>query len=82
MLEGGNKQLSGFFERHELSQQHNLDHVTMTNRYQTNAAKFYKKNLSHHVLRVMDAGRYMGRDAFRKSRQKKKRRSVAKTPTT
>lgn len=77
MLEGGNKQLGGFFQRHGLSPEDpdSKDDVT-TSRYRTNAAKFYKKNLSSHATHVKDAGLYKGRDQFRKnSPQKKKRRS-------
>ena len=70
MLEGGNKQLGDFFNRHELSSSDD----TSFNRYKTNAAKFYKKNLSLHVSQVMKSGTYKGRETFRKSPQKSKRR--------
>ncbi len=60
MLEGGNKQLQGFFERHML---------TTSNRdtYRTNAAKFYKRNLALHVLKVGKSGVYEGRETYRKA---------------
>ena len=83
MLEGGNKQLGDFFQRHGLSPQDSDPassqdgHMNATNRYRTNAAKFYKKNLSLHATNVRDQGLYKGRDQFRKnSPQKKKRRIV------
>ncbi len=91
MLEGGNKQLADFFERHGLSspivnttpsnnaKESNMNFnttnsISSSNRYKTNAAKFYKTNLSHHVMKVIESGLYKGRDTFRKSPQKKKRR--------
>jgi hypothetical protein len=79
MLEGGNKQLEDFFQRHGLSIAGGKSHhdIASINRYKTNAAKFYKKNLSLHVLQVGDAGMYKGRDTFRKSPQKKKRQASA-----
>ena len=79
MLEGGNKQLEDFFQRHGLSIAGGKSHhdIASINRYKTNAAKFYKKNLSLHVLQVGDAGIYKGRDTFRKSPQKKKRQASA-----
>ena len=69
MLEGGNKQLGDFFGRHELSPSTNLsrqDNSTIVrNRYRTNAAKFYKKNLASHSSNVRNKGMYCGRDAYR-----------------
>jgi len=74
MLEGGNKQLGDFFQRHGLSSDDPIinaqENVTM-DRYRTNAAKFYKKNLSIHAAKVRDAGLYKGRDQFRKNSPKK-----------
>lgn len=40
-------------------------------RYQTNAALFYKKNLSDHVDRVEQSGEYKGRDHSRKTKKNK-----------
>jgi len=77
MLEGGNKQLADFFQRHGLSPDGGQAQAQTHDRYRTNAAKFYKKNLSLHAAHVRDAGMYKGRDQFRKnSPQKKKRRIV------
>ena len=77
MLEGGNKQLGDFFQRHGLSPTGSCNDVASMNRYKTNAAKFYKKNLCHHVSRVTESGIYKGRETFRKSPQKAKRRCVS-----
>jgi len=73
MLEGGNKQLGDFFARHALSTNSN-DEITV-NRYKTNAAKFYKKNLCIHVSKVSDAGVYMGRELSRQPQQKRRRKN-------
>lgn len=72
MLEGGNKQLHDFFTRHELSASSNLSTQEncniIRNRYRTNAAKFYKKNLALHSSTVRNQGIYCGRDAYRPRR--------------
>jgi len=47
----------------------------IVDRYQTNAALFYKKNLSDHVDRVEKSGEYKGRDHSRKKNQKNKNSS-------
>ena len=60
MLEGGNKQLGDFFERHMLK-------VSNGDTYRTNAAKFYKQNLFAHVLTVGKSGEYLGRRSYRTS---------------
>ena len=88
MLEGGNKQLGDFFDRHGLSQTSTSspsssssppqnksanDVTSIDNRYKTNAAKFYKKNLTDHVMKVIDSGVYKGRDTFRSPKKKKRR---------
>lgn len=75
MLEGGNKQLGDFFARHGLSEDDSKDKV-LANRYKTNAAKFYKKNLSIHVSRVSDAGLYMGREMSRQPQKRRKNISI------
>lgn len=77
MLEGGNKQLGDFFIRHGLPPTtESSDNVTPINRYKTNAAKFYKKNLSIHASQVRDNGAYKGRETSRQSPKKAKRRYV------
>ncbi len=71
MLEGGNKQLGDFFDRHDLPpslEPHTINghNSPVINRYKTNAAKFYKKNLSLHVEQVKNSGIYQGREMSRK----------------
>jgi len=70
MLEGGNKQMSDFFSRHLLLP----GRVLLTNEelseqaerlYRTNAALFYRKNLSKHVQKIRDSGDYKGRESYR-----------------
>lgn len=58
MLEGGNHQMKGFFERHDLGS----DSALSSKRYQTKAAHFYKVNLQKHVRRVSELGAYQGRE--------------------
>mmetsp|Transcript_20215 Transcript_20215/g.30340 ORF Transcript_20215/g.30340 Transcript_20215/m.30340 type:complete len:163 (+) Transcript_20215:525-1013(+) len=69
MLEGGNVQLNEFYSRHALSPSSSLseedNRCVIKNRYRTNAAKFYRKNLAHHVLRIEKEGKYKGREAYR-----------------
>lgn len=76
MLEGGNKQINDFFSRHELCPSSNLSRdencTLVKNRYRTNAAKFYKKNLALHCSNVGNQGMYCGRDAYRPSRRQDK----------
>lgn len=83
MLEGGNKQLGDFFDRHDLPSQigclsnSSSNNNGPINRYKTNAAKFYKKNLSLHVTQVKQSGVYQGREISRKAspqKQPEKRR--------
>jgi hypothetical protein len=64
MLEGGNQQLSNFFTRHALPAPGGSDcRITNTgkDRYKTNAALFYRRNLNVHVETVKEAGAYSGR---------------------
>ena len=61
MLEGGNKQLGAFFERHQLSSKNKNTMDT----YRTNAAKFYKRNLLLHASKVENSGVYKGRETYR-----------------
>jgi len=67
MLEGGNGQLKGFFDRHQLG--NSSDPSLFSKRYHTKAAKFYRINLSKHVENVSDLGPYQGREASRGRRQ-------------
>jgi len=80
MLEGGNVQLSQFFQRHSLgpvqnaklpppnfswrSSRTNNDDMMVT-RYKTKAAKFYRDNLTKHIERVKINGEYKGREVSR-----------------
>lgn len=64
MLEGGNKQLNDFFDRHGLSSSSIEGEVV--GRYETNASKFYRKNLTVHVDHVAESGEYKGRDWSRR----------------
>lgn len=74
MLEGGNKQLNDFFNRHELN-----NNLLLTNRYRTNAAKFYRENLHDHVLNVVKGGEYKGRNCYRKQASSTKKTKSRKT---
>ena len=75
MLEGGNQQLDGFFSRHSLTPSPELsfgeNNAIVLNRYKTNAAKFYRNNLSSHVSKIMKKGIYVGREAYRNKKSKK-----------
>ena len=82
MLEGGNEQLTRFFERHSLSPSSNgadvlwgapndADGGMVGRRYRTKAAQFYREQLALHVGRVADRGRYMGREESRKGRRRR-----------
>jgi hypothetical protein len=64
MLEGGNGQLRGFFDRHQL-----LDGRSSASakRYHTKAAQFYREHLRLHVQNVSASGEYAGREAHRQS---------------
>ena len=62
VLEGGNQQLEGFFDRHSLGQQSEKASC----RYHTKAARFYKKHLRQHVELVVESGAYRGREASRR----------------
>lgn len=79
MLEGGNQQLSTFFARHDLhsSLTTPINGTTTTtplkDRYKTNAALFYRRNLTVHVETVKQSGVYSGR------RRKTKKNSSTRT---
>ena len=66
MLEGGNSQLKRFFQRHSLE--------ICDNTYRTKAASFYRKELSLHVHRVTQNGKYCGRMASRRLSTSPKRK--------
>lgn len=61
MLEGGNHQLAGFFERHKM---HSAKMIGK--RYLTKAALFYRSHLRKHIGAVATAGVYEGREAARR----------------
>ena len=63
MLEGGNKQLGDFFDRHQLFASRSINE----SRYRTNASKFYKDNLRLHILKVKKRGIYRGRNSNRRN---------------
>ena len=72
MLEGGNRQLDRFFDRHLLPKDRNT--------YRTKAAKFYREQLSMHVDKI-SRGEYRGRDASRNlSRSPKRKGKIRKSP--
>jgi hypothetical protein len=66
MLEGGNDQLHGFFERHKMG---NTIQSMISKRYSTKAALFYSTHLKQHVETVAAFGSYQGRDAIRRKSQ-------------
>lgn len=76
MLEGGNKQLSDFFKRHSLIPSRSSVSCDKAYRqqydrvYRTNAASFYKKNLSKHVDNIRESGDYRGRESYRNTPNK------------
>lgn len=83
MLEGGNEQLTSFFDRHEMGSNvvstlppgNNGESVGVLDRYKTKAASFYRQHLTSHAKQVAEGGLYEGREASRKSRQRKKSKS-------
>lgn len=74
MLEGGNDQLSQFFDRHFLSpilkNEPSIKDPILERRYKTNAALFYRQSLSNHVKNVIANGHYQGRESSRKRSSK------------
>ena len=48
MLEGGNDQLKNFFNRHEMGEKSKV----YDQRYQTKAARFYRKNMEQHISKI------------------------------
>lgn len=74
MLEGGNEQLTAFFDRHEMGGGTSGVGVSL-DRYKTKAASFYRQHLMSHAKSVAEGGLYEGREASRKSKQRKKKSS-------
>jgi hypothetical protein len=75
MLEGGNQQLDGFFERHSLSSLtggSKAAAVNLDKRYRTKAAKFYRDGIQKHVDTVADTGLYRGRKVSRRLVEEKR----------
>ncbi len=75
MLEGGNRQLSTFFQRHSLDlecvefQSPQLTSANVASmRYKTKAALFYRQQLDHHVKHLLSQGPYKGRKRRTKRR--------------
>ena len=62
MLEGGNEQLQNFFGRHEMGKESKV----FDQRYQTKAARFYRRNMKQHVETIERIGQWKGREASRK----------------
>jgi len=84
MLEGGNKQLSDFFKRHSLlpcpsSVSGDELYKRYDRLYCTNAALFYRKNLSKHVQLIRDSGHYRGRESYRNSPNNYGRKKIKST---
>mmetsp|Transcript_18456 Transcript_18456/g.26037 ORF Transcript_18456/g.26037 Transcript_18456/m.26037 type:complete len:225 (+) Transcript_18456:84-758(+) len=71
MLEGGNTQLSKFFERHDLVPRDDINGTD--HRYKTKAASFYREHLQLHVKKVSHSGMYQGREAFRSTKHSESR---------
>lgn len=63
MLEGGNEQLDNFYRRHDMGESNS---AVFERRYQTKAARFYRKNMEEHVKTIRRLGQWKGRAASRK----------------
>lgn len=75
MMEGGNTQLSNFFERRSLPSISTTTKTSiqksMIDRYLTNAAQRYRKRLGEHVGSISDGDEaYQGRGAYARRRRK------------
>merc|ERR1712232_729570 len=79
MLEGGNEQLHNFYDRHHMEKQNSK---VFHHRYQTNAARFYRKNMEAHVEKIKRIGRWRGRTASRKAATASSGRTTKTTVTT
>lgn len=88
MLEGGNEQITRFFERHALTEKTHpcsfggdeelrSKHNVTTVRYRTKAALFYREKLAAHVKELMNAGRYRGREEARRRKQSSRHRGAS-----
>jgi hypothetical protein len=67
MLEGGNEQLHNFYDRHDMGKSNS---TVFNHRYQTKAAKFYRKNMEMHVSKIEQIGLWKGRAYSRKETTK------------
>lgn len=69
MLEGGNRQLEQFFQRHCLTEETCTEGKIAQNvrvlRYKTKAALFYRRHMERHVQSLLSAGPYRGRENSR-----------------
>lgn len=69
MLEGGNDQLTTFYDRHGMGVREDSNSKDMMDRrYETKAALFYRSNLQKHVETVASSGEYKGREAARRGK--------------
>jgi len=75
MLEGGNEQLQKFYTRHDMGEKSKV----FDQRYQTKAARFYRKNMERHVAEIEKNGEWRGRAASRNVTPKP--RNVTLKPT-
>ena len=76
MLEGGNEQLHGFFERHQMGNNYDFSSSSITStRYRTKAALYYSSHLKMHVEAVALSGAYKGREAQRRKQQQQQHHS-------
>jgi Putative GTPase activating protein for Arf len=66
LLEGGNQQLTSFFDRHHLYQ--NKKSALTAHRYRTKAAQYYRVNLKQHVSHLLHDP-YQGREVSRQRYQ-------------
>ena len=84
MLEGGNRQLAAFFQRHQLTAGAcggRLENVTLR-RYKTKAALFYRRQMELHVQNILAAGPYRGRQWSRRLPPAAKETTATTTTTT
>mmetsp|Transcript_16075 Transcript_16075/g.34718 ORF Transcript_16075/g.34718 Transcript_16075/m.34718 type:complete len:307 (+) Transcript_16075:478-1398(+) len=83
MLEGGNEQLTLFFDRHQMGGTTDggaggnvtrSSNVGVVARYRTKAASFYRQHLMIHAKQLAEGGIYEGREASRRSSSSKQQR--------
>ena len=68
MLEGGNSQLTAFFDRHGIDRggySGSTTTASASDRYETDEASFYRGRLVGYVGRIARGGAYEGREASR-----------------